>query len=162
VLPESLLDWRVFAYALSAAILAGTVVGIVPALRASRANPGDVLHKGGGTAAHGRHRLRNALVVAQVAGSMVLRMGPRHPVAHYLEDRVRTAAWNYWRGRRHRGFRSVCACARHGKPPLWCQRSRPAHVCSGHTPDCYGSAFGMLIHARRAMRVDPLIALRYE
>ncbi len=67
------LDWRVFAYALSAAILAGTVVGIVPALRASRANPGDVLHEGGGrTAAHGRHRLRSALVVAQVAGSMVL------------------------------------------------------------------------------------------
>jgi macrolide transport system ATP-binding/permease protein len=65
-------DWRVFAYALGAAAAAGAVVGIVPALRASRANPGDALHEGGRTVIHGRHRLRNILVVAQVAGSIVL------------------------------------------------------------------------------------------
>ncbi|MGH9445932.1 MAG: FtsX-like permease family protein, partial [Terriglobia bacterium] len=65
-------DWRVFAYAIVAAILAGLVVGMVPALRASRANPSNALHEGGRTVAAGRHRLRNALVVAQVAGSIVL------------------------------------------------------------------------------------------
>ncbi|MGH9404579.1 MAG: ABC transporter permease [Terriglobia bacterium] len=65
-------DGRVFAYGLGAAILAGAVVGIAPALRASRATPSDALHEGGRTLAHGRHRLRNALVVVQVAGSIVL------------------------------------------------------------------------------------------
>ncbi|HTV56088.1 MAG TPA: ABC transporter permease, partial [Terriglobia bacterium] len=65
-------DWRVFAYALGAAAAAGAVVGIVPALRASRANPSNALHEGGRTVVHGRHRLRNVLVVAQVAGSIVL------------------------------------------------------------------------------------------
>jgi macrolide transport system ATP-binding/permease protein len=65
-------DWRVFAYAVGAAILAGIVVGGVPALRASRANPSDALHEGGRTVAAGHHRLRTALVMAQVAGSIVL------------------------------------------------------------------------------------------
>jgi predicted permease len=65
-------DWRVFAYTLATAVLAGIVVGIVPAIRASRATPGEALHEGGRTVAAGRHRLRNALVVAQVAASIVL------------------------------------------------------------------------------------------
>ncbi len=64
--------WHVFVYAVGAAILAGLVVGIVPALRAARANPSHALHEGGRSVAVGHHRLRNALVVAQVAGSIVL------------------------------------------------------------------------------------------
>jgi len=66
------LDWRVLAYAVGAAVLAGLVVGIVPALRTARANPSGVLHEGGRTASARHHRLRTALVVAQVAGSIVL------------------------------------------------------------------------------------------
>lgn len=65
-------DWRVFAYVVAAAVLAGIVVGMVPAIRASRANPGDSLHEGGRTVAIGRHHFRNILVVAQVAASIVL------------------------------------------------------------------------------------------
>jgi len=48
------------------------MVGVVPALRASRVGPGSALHEGGRTVVGGGHRLRNILVVAQVAGSIVL------------------------------------------------------------------------------------------
>jgi putative ABC transport system permease protein len=66
------LDWRVYAYAAGTAVLAGLVVGIMPGLRAARVSPSDALHEGGRTVVAGRHRLRNLLVTAQVAGSMVL------------------------------------------------------------------------------------------
>ncbi|MGH9377646.1 MAG: ABC transporter permease [Terriglobia bacterium] len=65
-------DGRVFAFAFAAALLSGIVVGIVPAIRASRTDPSDALHEGGRSIASGRHSLRNGLVVAQIAGSVVL------------------------------------------------------------------------------------------
>ena len=66
------LDWRVFAYAFGAALMTGIIVGIVPALRASRGNLSTILHGGGRGVVGGKHRLRNALVVAQVGGSLML------------------------------------------------------------------------------------------
>ncbi len=66
------LDWRVFAYTFAAVVVAGTVVGVVPALRGARALPGDAQHGESRTFAAGRHRLRNVLVVAQIAASMIL------------------------------------------------------------------------------------------
>ncbi|HYM09138.1 MAG TPA: ABC transporter permease [Bryobacterales bacterium] len=68
------LDWRVFTYALAAALLTGIFVGLWPALRASRADVNRVLHEGGrsDSAGAGRHRVRSFLVVAQVAGSVML------------------------------------------------------------------------------------------
>ena len=68
------LDWRVFAYSLAATLLAGIGAGLWPALAASRADIATVLHEGGGSAsaARGRRRLRDVLVVAQVAGSLTL------------------------------------------------------------------------------------------
>ena len=67
-------DWRVFLYALMTALGAGVLVGIIPALRASRATVTGLLHDGGrgDSAGAGRQRLRSLLVVAQVAGSFVL------------------------------------------------------------------------------------------
>jgi len=65
-------DWRVFAYAVGVATLASFVLGVVPALRASHVSPSKALHEGGRGVAGGGHRLRNILVVAQVAGSIVL------------------------------------------------------------------------------------------
>ena len=67
-------DWRVFAYALGAALLTGIGVGLWPAWRAGRADLNSVLHGAGRSdaAGVGRHRVRSALVVAQVAGSLVL------------------------------------------------------------------------------------------
>ncbi|MGA7839346.1 MAG: ABC transporter permease [Candidatus Acidiferrales bacterium] len=67
-------DWRVFGYAMGAALFTGAIVGLWPALRAGRADVNTVLQSGGrsDTAGAGRHRLRSVLVVAQVAGSLVL------------------------------------------------------------------------------------------
>jgi putative ABC transport system permease protein len=65
-------DWRVFAYSFAATILAGVLVGLVPALRASRQNIEAVLHDSAASSASGRQGMRSALVVAQVAGSLML------------------------------------------------------------------------------------------
>ena len=67
-------DWQVFSYSALAAILTGIVVGALPARRAARANVAALLHDGGrsGTASRGRRRVRQGLVVAQVAGSLLL------------------------------------------------------------------------------------------
>lgn len=65
-------SWRVFAYAIGAALLAAVAVGVAPSQRASRINLMEVLHQGGRTVAAGRVRLRTALVVAEVSGSLML------------------------------------------------------------------------------------------
>jgi putative ABC transport system permease protein len=74
VLLDFSFDWRVFTYALTAVLCAGIAVGVWPALRASRGDVSAVLHKGGrsDSAGGGRHRVRNVLVVVQVAGSLML------------------------------------------------------------------------------------------
>ncbi|HYV99538.1 MAG TPA: ABC transporter permease [Gemmatimonadaceae bacterium] len=75
-LPTSLdfsFDWRVFAYVAGIAIAAGIVVGLLPALRASNVSVAT-LQDGSRGASGGRRRqrVRGALVVGQVAGSLVL------------------------------------------------------------------------------------------
>jgi len=65
-------DWRVFAYALAAAILTGAMVGVAPALRAARGDMNQTLQAGGRTSTAGGHRLRSTLVAAQVGGSLTL------------------------------------------------------------------------------------------
>jgi predicted permease len=67
-------DWRVFLYASSIAAIIGGLMGLVPALRASRTRVTGLLHDGGhGTSSGaGRQRLRSGMVIAQVAGSLVL------------------------------------------------------------------------------------------
>lgn len=65
-------DWRVFGFALAAALLTGIVVGLVPALRASRGNLAAILHEGGRTVVGGKQRFRNILVMVQVGASLML------------------------------------------------------------------------------------------
>lgn len=67
-------DLRVYLFALAAVLFTGLVVGIMPALRVARTNVIAVLHEGGRGSSSGRRRqfARNTLVVAQVAGSLVL------------------------------------------------------------------------------------------
>lgn len=65
-------DWRVFVYAFCLSMVAAILVGIVPAWRASRQNVDTVLHETASNAVSGRQRMRSALVVAQVAGSLML------------------------------------------------------------------------------------------
>ncbi|HEV2288834.1 MAG TPA: ABC transporter permease [Candidatus Acidoferrales bacterium] len=65
-------DWRVFADAFCVALFTAAVVGIAPALRATRRNLNNLLHERGRTATVARQRTRSALVVVQVGGSLML------------------------------------------------------------------------------------------
>jgi len=67
-------DWRVFAYTLGAAVLAGIFVGIWPAVRAGRVDVNSVLHESGRSDSSGASHLalRSLLLVGQVAGSLTL------------------------------------------------------------------------------------------
>jgi predicted permease len=67
-------DWRVLSYAMAVALFTGIAVGMWPALRASRVDVNTVLRESGRSDSGGasRHRVRNVLVVAQLAGSLVL------------------------------------------------------------------------------------------
>ena len=68
------MDWRVLGFGCVIALLTGVFVGLTPALRISRTNVAEVLHDGGrgSSAGAGGNRVRNGLVVAQIAGSFVL------------------------------------------------------------------------------------------
>lgn len=65
-------DWRIFFFSFAMALLAGIVVGMVPALRIARADVNTFLHEGSRSVTRGRHWLRDGLVVLQIAGSLVL------------------------------------------------------------------------------------------
>ncbi len=71
---DSSIDWRVLAYTLGAVVMSGVFVGVWPALRAGRVDLNRALHEGGrsDSAGPGRHRIRSILLVAQVAGSLML------------------------------------------------------------------------------------------
>ncbi len=71
------LDWRLFAFLLAAALVTCVLFGLAPALRASRTAPGAAIKTGGRgmTASRGRLGFRGALVVSQVALSLVLLFG---------------------------------------------------------------------------------------
>lgn len=71
---DTALDWRAFVYMAAVALVTGGFIGVLPALRASRASVTDLLHDGnrGDSGGAGRQRVRRLLVVAQVAGSLVL------------------------------------------------------------------------------------------
>jgi predicted permease len=66
-------DWRVFSFGLAIALVTGLLVGLAPAWRAARSDFNTVLHEGSrGILGSGKSRFRSALVVAQVAVSLVL------------------------------------------------------------------------------------------
>ena len=67
-------DLRVFLFALSIVLFTGAVVGILPALRVARTDVNSMLREGarGSTDGGRRHWVRNGLVMAQVAGSLLL------------------------------------------------------------------------------------------
>jgi putative ABC transport system permease protein len=70
-------DWRVLTFAIGLAVLTCLLFGLAPAIRATRMEPGVVMKTGGRgvSASRERFNLRRALVVAQVALSLVLVAG---------------------------------------------------------------------------------------
>ena len=73
---RALFDWRVLALTAGAGVLAGGLLGLVPAVQGTRADLGSALKTGSrGSDAPGPLRWRNVLVVAQIAMSLVLLVG---------------------------------------------------------------------------------------
>jgi putative ABC transport system permease protein len=71
------LDANAFLFTLGVAVFSGILSGIAPSLLSSRANLSETLKEGGRGSSVGRarHRLRSALVVIEVALSLVLLVG---------------------------------------------------------------------------------------
>ena len=74
-LGTSPIDWRVFGFVAALTLMTGVIFGIAPALRASRVDIAGGLKDGGRGVAGGRSRLGKALLVVQVATSLVLLIG---------------------------------------------------------------------------------------
>jgi predicted permease len=70
-------DWRIFSFALGIGALSSVLFGLLPALQASHPHLVDALKEGGRTGAGGAkgQRVRNSLVVAEVALALVLLIG---------------------------------------------------------------------------------------
>ena len=78
-LPEQLpraaeigMDWRVFAFTAVIALFSGILFGLTPALRVSRPDLRESLKEGGRGSTGSRQRLREGLVVAEMAMALVL------------------------------------------------------------------------------------------
>src|SRR5262249_52024588 len=69
------LDGPVLAFALAISVATGLLFGLVPALHGSRVALQGVLREGGRGVAGGARRIRNALVIAEVALAVVLVVG---------------------------------------------------------------------------------------
>jgi putative ABC transport system permease protein len=71
------LDWRLLGFTSALAVMTCLLVGLAPAIRVTRMDPGVVMKAGGRgmTASRERFSLRRALVVTQVALSLVLVAG---------------------------------------------------------------------------------------
>ena len=71
------LDRRVLAFTIIVSVLTGVGFGLLPAWLASRTNVGDALKQGcrGSTAGRSQHRVRHALIVAEIALALVLLAG---------------------------------------------------------------------------------------
>jgi predicted permease len=101
-LQEIALDRRVVGFSAALAIVTGLIFGLAPALAATRPDLHGTLKEGGRTIGRGRHRLRSALVVTEVAVAVVLLAGTGLLVRSF--DRLRHV---------DRGFESQGALAVH-------------------------------------------------
>ena len=73
---EIAVDSRVLAFSLAVSVAAGLIFGLIPASLAARQSPVDALKSGGGRGATAsRREPRNALVIAEVALSLMLLVG---------------------------------------------------------------------------------------
>ncbi len=82
----TLMDGRILLFAFGVSILTGILFGVVPALQLSRPNLNASLREGGArtTAGTARQRTRSALVVAEIALSLVLLVGAALMIRTFL------------------------------------------------------------------------------
>ncbi len=69
------MDGRVLGFTMALAVLTGIVFGLAPALQATRPNLAGCMKEGGRGSSSGRHKVRGALVVTEVALAFVLLTG---------------------------------------------------------------------------------------
>ena len=123
------LNLRAFFYAIGVAGLTGIVFGLAPALQASKADLQEALKEGGrGTAGGGRAWIRNTLVVAEVALSLLLLIGASLFVRSFLEPAA--------------GQRRLRPGAADDDALLHAERAvrrRPSRRCSGSRTSCAAS-----------------------
>jgi predicted permease len=75
-LPAIGVDGRALAFTFAVTALTGVLFGLAPAMRSSRVSLSETLKEGGRSmAGSGHHRLRNLLVIAEIALSLVLLIG---------------------------------------------------------------------------------------
>jgi predicted permease len=72
---ETPLEWRVFGFALTVAIAAGVLAGLIPALQSTSPDLTSALKSGARDGISHRSRLRSALVMCQAALSVMLLVG---------------------------------------------------------------------------------------
>jgi predicted permease len=72
---EITLDWRVFTFVIAASLVTGVLAGVLPAMRAGRADLNDALKEGGRSDAAVGLGTRRLLIVCEVALSLLLLMG---------------------------------------------------------------------------------------
>jgi putative ABC transport system permease protein len=87
---EANLDWRVLGFVAALVLLTGVVFGLLPALAATRNNLADTIKEGMGRSSVGAlsGRMRSALVVVEVALSLVLLLGAGLLVRSFLKVRA--------------------------------------------------------------------------
>lgn len=68
-------DWRVLSYTTLAAVLTGLLIGLVPARQIAVEEPASALRRNGCTLSRGTGKLGKALIVIQIALSLVLLQG---------------------------------------------------------------------------------------
>ncbi|HZI81274.1 MAG TPA: ABC transporter permease [Vicinamibacterales bacterium] len=117
----TLLDWRVLAFTTGAGVMAGMALGLVPAIHGTRADLGSALKSGSkGSDAPGPLRWRNAMVVAQIAMSLVLLVG----AGLFLRSWQQTLAVDPGFGRAPTSVLSVIMPATRSAPDAALQRTR--------------------------------------
>src|SRR5262249_19985062 len=76
---------RMLVFTLIVSVVTGILFGLAPAIQASKPDLNETLKEGGGkTAGFGRHRLRSALVIAEISLSLVLLAGAGLTMKNFL------------------------------------------------------------------------------